>query len=128
MNALISGGNASKKNKKIEWSRDCQETFAQLKGTVYHMSSFRFTDNTKPFNVHIDASGLGLGAMLYQTQGNGLDKVIIFPSRTLNKSEHKYPVHKLEFLALKWAVTERFHEYMYGSTFDVHTDNNTVTL
>ena len=35
--------------------------------------------------------------------------------------------HKLEFLALKWAVMDRFHEYLYGGQFDVYTDNNPLT-
>ena len=39
-----------------------------------------------------------------------------------------YPVHKLEFLALKWALTDQFHEYLYGgNTFEVYTDNNPLT-
>ena len=33
----------------------------------------------------------------------------------LNKSERNYDAHKLEFLALKWAITEQFHEYLYGA-------------
>ena len=28
---------------------------------------------------------------------------------------------------LKWSVTERFHEYLYGGKFDVYTDNNLLT-
>ena len=32
-----------------------------------------------------------------------------------------------EFLALKWAVVRKFHEYLYGSTFNVHMDNNLLT-
>ena len=38
-----------------------------------------------------------------------------------------YPVHKLEFLALKWAITDRFHKYLYGGQFDVYMDNNPLT-
>ena len=38
-----------------------------------------------------------------------------------------YPAHNLEFLALKWAVTSRFHEYLYGGEFTVYTDNNPLT-
>ena len=53
--------------------------------------------------------------------------MIAYASRSLNKAESHYPAHKLEFLALKWAVVEKFHEYLYGSTFDVHTDNNPLT-
>ena len=50
-----------------------------------------------------------------------------FASRTLNKAEKNYTTHKLEFLALKWSVTDRFHEYLYGSTFEVFTDNNPLS-
>ena len=31
------------------------------------------------------------------------------------------------FFALKWSVTERFHEYLYGGHFEVYTDNNLLT-
>ena len=31
---------------------------------------------------------------------------------------------KLEMLALKWAVTDNFREYLLGSKFVVYTDNN----
>ena len=45
----------------------------------------------------------------------------------LSRSEAKYPVHKLKFLCLKWAITDQFHEYLYGNTFHVYTDNNPLT-
>ena len=35
--------------------------------------------------------------------------------------------YKLEFLALKWSVCDRFHEYLYGGNFEVFTDNNPLT-
>ena len=54
-------------------------------------------------------------------------RVIAYASRTLSQSKRKYPAHKLEFLVLKWAVTDQFHEYLYGGTFDVCTDNNPLT-
>ena len=33
----------------------------------------------------------------------------------------------MEFFALKWSITERFHEYLYGGHFEVYTDNNPLT-
>ena len=75
---------------------------------------------------HTDASGDGLGAVLYQVQ-DGQKRVIAYASRSLSKSERNYPVHKLEFLALKWAITDKFHDYLYGSEFQVFTDNNPLT-
>ena len=34
-----------------------------------------------------------------------------------------YSSRNLELLALKWAITEKFQEYLIGSTFTVYTDN-----
>ena len=50
----------------------------------------------------------------------------------MNDTEHRYHSNKQEFLALKWAVTEQFHEYLspYGKSrneFVVCTDNNPLT-
>ena len=76
--------------------------------------------------MHTDASNTGLGACLYQQQGKDV-RVIAYGSRGLSKSEANYPAHKKEFLALKWAVTDKFHDYLYGSNFTVVTDNNPLT-
>lgn len=50
--------------------------------------------------------------------------VIAYKSWGLSSSESKSPTLKLEFLALKWAVTEKFHDFLYGRTFTVVTDSN----
>ena len=64
-----------------------------------------YADFKKPFRLHTDASILGLGAVLYQ-EHDGVEKVISYTSQSLSKSESKYPVHKFEFLGLKWAITD----------------------
>ena len=40
----------------------------------------------------------------------------------------KCPAHKLEFLALNWAITKQFYKYLYGNTLMVYTDNNLLTV
>ena len=84
-----------------------------------------YADYTKPFVLHTDASTTVLGAVLYQKQEDGKERLIAYASCTLNKSD--YDAHKLKFLALKWAITDRFHEYLYRATFDEYTDNNILT-
>lgn len=85
-----------------------------------------YPDCSKPFEIHTDASRIGLGAILYQEQ-DGLKRVIAFASRSLTKSKQNYPAHKLEFLALKWAICDKFHDYLYGNSFTAVTDNNPLT-
>ena len=69
---------------------------------------------TKPFVVHCDANEKSLGAVLYQ-EIDGKMKVISYASRTLTPAGKNYHLHsgKLEFLALKWSVTEKFRDYLY---------------
>ena len=86
-----------------------------------------YANYSKPFKLHTDACNLGLGTVLYQTDEYSLDKVIIHASRTLSKSDRSYPAYKLVFLALKWTISDHFHEYLYGGNFDVYTDNNPLT-
>lgn len=48
----------------------------------------------------------------------------------LSAPERNYHLHsgKLEFLAMKWAICERFRDYLYyAPSFVVYTDNNPLT-
>lgn len=82
-----------------------------------------------PFVLHTDASNKGLGAVLYQQQESKLC-MIAYRSRTLTAPEQNYHLYsgKLEFLALKWAVTEKFRDYLYyAPTFTAFSNNNPLT-
>ncbi len=81
-----------------------------------------------PFILITDVSFDRLGSTLYQKQMDGIEKPVAYASRGLSDPELRYDTHKLEFLALKWSVTDQFHEYLYGGAeFEVHTDNNPLT-
>ena len=123
---LISGENASKKWNSIKWYTECQKALDKLKELCTTKPILAYAEFGKPFKLHTNASVLGLGAVLYQVH-DGVEKVISYASRSLTKSKTKYPAHNLEFLCLRWAITEQFHEYLYGNTFDVYTDNNPLT-
>ena len=127
LHKLTSGENAGKKKAAIKWDSKCQQAFDDLKTLCTTAPILAYANFTKPFKLHTDVCGTGLGAVLYQTQEDDTEAVIVYASRSLNKAESHYPAHKLEFLALKWAVVEKFHEYFYGSTFNVYTNNNLHT-
>ena len=111
---------------KIGWDDESQEAFDILKRKVCEAPCLAFPDFTQPFLLKTDASGGGLGAVLYQIQ-EGKERVIAYASRSLQPAETRYPAYKLEFLALKWAVTEKLKDYLWGSKFVVYTDNNPLT-
>ena len=108
------------------WGSAEQKAFDTVIEKLTSAPVLGYADYSLPFTLHTDSSGTGLGAVLYQKQ-EGIERVIAYASRGLKPSEKKYPAHKLEFLALKWSVTEKFHDYLYGNTFSVVTDNNPLT-
>ncbi|KAL3992153.1 cell division cycle protein 37 [Sarotherodon galilaeus] len=108
------------------WTQKCQQAFESIIDRLTSAPVLAFADPRKPYILHTDASATGLGAVLYQEQ-DGKNRVVAYASRGLSRSESKYPAHKLEFLALKWAVTEKFHDYLYGTQFTVVTDSNPLT-
>ena len=118
---------SKKKRKKVsalwEWGEAQQCAFNTIKEKLSFPPVLAYADFSKPFVLHTDASTEGLGAVLYQVQ-EGQERVIAYASRGLRNSEKHYPAHKLEFLCLKWSVTEKFHDYLYGNKFEVCTDNN----
>ena len=123
----MSRENASKKKALVDWTNKCQVAFRHLKCLCSQTPILANVNYKKPFKLHTDTSESGLGAVLYQKQDDNTECVIAYASRTLSKSKQNYDTHKLEFLALKWSITDRFHEYLYGRHFEVYTDNNPLT-
>lgn len=86
-------------------------------------------DFSLPFILEVDASHGGLGAVLSQEQ-HGMVRPIAYASQGLRPTEHNmvnYSSMKLEFVALKWAKTEKFREYLLGHKCVVFTDNNLLS-
>lgn len=108
------------------WTPACQQAFETVIQNLTSAPVLAIADPQKPYILHTDASTTGLGAVLYQEQEGQL-RAIGYASRGPLRSESHYPAHKLEFLALKWSVTEKFSDYLYGNHFTVVTDSNPLT-
>ena len=96
----LEGTPSQKKKFKVHWGPDQQEAFETLQRLCTESPILAYADFKAPFILHTYASGDGFGAVLYQVQ-EGKQRVIAYSSRSLTRSERNYPVHKLEFLALK---------------------------
>ena len=129
---LTSGENKDKKSEHLDLPLKARKAFDHLKAACLQAPILAFPDFGKPFLLEMDASGKGLGAVLSQKQSDGRYHPITYASRIMTKTEQRYHSNKQEFLALKWAVTEQFHEYLspYGKNrneFVVRMDNNPLT-
>ena len=127
---LVAKGNARHKKKGADisklWDQQHQKAFEELKTALTTAPVLGFAEFTKPFILETDASHDGLSAILSQDQ-DGQRRVLAYASRRLRpteKNQANYSSMNLEFLALKWAITEKFRHYLLGAEFDVFTDNN----
>lgn len=128
LNQLLSGTGRprGRGSPAITWSPECETAFQRLKQELLQAPILAYADFTKPFVLYTDASNLGLGAVLAQRQ-EGVERVIAYASRSLHPAERNdanYSSFKLELLALKWALSEKFKDYLWGAQVTVITDNN----
>ena len=111
----------------VDLPLEAQEAVDVLKGKVQSTPIRVFPDFDKSFLLEMDASKEGLGVVLSQKQSDGRYHPVAFGSHFLNLLEKNYHSSKLEFLVLKWSVTEHLKEYLLYLPFVVRTDNNPLT-
>ena len=124
MNEHLAGEGASRKLEWVLLSEDALEAFQVLKQACMSSPILVFADYMKDFLLKTDASKEGLGVVLSQKQADGHYHLVAYGNKALTAHERNYHSTKLEFLALKWAVTEHFKEYLLYQPFLVRTDNN----
>ena len=128
---LATGSTKHNKNKNItdQWTPECQDAFDALKRKLIEAPILGYPDFSEPFCLEVDASLKGFGAILSQKVA-GRKIILAYASRGLRKHEktmRNYSSMKLEFLALHWAVTYKFRDYLYGSQFIVLTDSHPLS-
>ena len=127
LNEHLAGEGASSKSEWVSLSKEALKAFEQLKQACMNSPVLAFADYTKDFFLETDASKEGLGAVLSQKQEDGRFHLVAYGSQVLSMHEKNYHSTKLEFLALKWAITEHFKEYLLYQPFLVKSDNNPLT-
>ena len=127
LNEHLAGEGASRKSEQVSLSEEALGAFEALKQACMNSPVLAFADYTKDFLLETDASKEGLGAVLSQKQEDGQFCSVAYGRQVLTTHEKNYHSMKLEVLALKWAVTEHFKEYLLYQPFLVKTDNNPLT-
>ena len=73
-----------------------------------------YPDSARPFTVETYPNHHGIGAVLSQDK-DGIWKVLAYVSRGLRPTERNtenYSTMNVELLALKWAVADKFMDYL----------------
>ena len=115
------GGEKKRKSKHVsiaqDWDAKCQQSFPDLTEALTTAPVLGYADFSQPFILETDSSLDGLGAVLSQEQEGGR-RVIAYASRSPRPAERRmqnYSSIKLEFLALKWAMCDKFRHYLLGA-------------
>ena len=75
-----------REDQEFDWTDEYNVSFETLKRKLVEAPILRFLNWSIKFHVHIDASSLAIGAILTQTRDYGMDYLIVYSSRKLNKS------------------------------------------
>ena len=106
LNEHLVGEGASRKSEWVSLSKDALEAYQALKWACKSSPVLAFANYMKGFLLKTDPSKEGLGMLLSQKQADGHYHPVAYSSRALTTHEKNYHSTKLEFLALKWAITE----------------------
>ncbi|KAI2652628.1 Transposon Tf2-8 polyprotein [Labeo rohita] len=116
------------KPKQLIWNPAAHEAFQQLKTIFSTAPVLHHPDPERPFTVEVDASTIGVGAVLSQVVG---DSSVLHPcaffSRKLTPAEQNYDIRNRELLAIKLALEEWRH-WLEGAThpFTIITDHKNL--
>ena len=111
-----------KKGVEWHWGEAEQAAFDALKLALLDPACLRAPDPKRPFILHTDASGLGLGAVLVQVSDDGEEHPCGFISCQLDAAQQNYTTSELECLAVVWAV-QQFEPFLIDSHFTLVTDH-----
>ncbi|UYV72087.1 K02A2.6-like [Cordylochernes scorpioides] len=108
-------------NSPWKWNKEHQRSFAEVKNLISSKSVLAHFNEDLPILVNCDASEYGVGAILSQID-HGVERPVVFASRTLNKTERRYAVIDKEALAVIFGVS-KFSQYLLGRKFKILTDH-----
>jgi hypothetical protein len=104
----------TRKDKKFEWTDECQKAFDGLKAKFLQEPTLQMPDIEKPFVIECDASKWATGAVLKQQDLSGDWHPCGYISHAFTETERNYEIYDRELLAIVKAL-ESWRHYLQGS-------------
>ena len=105
-----------------KWGPDEAFAFKQSKGLLMSTNFLIHCNTELKLIMTVDASPVGVGAVLSHIMKDGSEKPIYCASRALSKAERNYSQIEREGLAVIFGVS-KVHRYIYGGEFTIITDH-----
>ena len=119
---------AKKVSSVIPWGKTQQDAFDKLKELLCKatMDPLYIVDFNKPYNIHVDSSDYAVGALISQTDENGIERPIAFASRKLNDTQRGWSTIEKESYGAMWAL-QKYRNWLFLAKITVFCDHNPVT-
>ena len=106
-------------NTPWKWTDEYETLFQKLKSSLTSDTELTIPNTKHPFFITVDASLIGLGAVLFQLNDKNQMKVISYNSRILNPQEQKLSTLERELLGIVHAL--QIYEFLIiGSPHPIH--------
>ena len=115
--------------KPFEWTDACQRAFESVKRLLTAEPVLKAPDFQQPFSIQVDASDVGIGAVLLQSDEDGVSHPVCYMSSKLKPYQRSYATVEKEAYALL-AALEHFEVYLNqpGKPIEVYCDHNPLTF
>lgn len=110
---------------KYQWTRAAQNAFEEVKRLVQGPLKLSRPDPALRFILQTDASKNGIGAVLYQLDGNNERRIISYASAKYDQTQARYHDNGKECLAIVWAI-KRYKHYLEDKNFILRTDSQAL--
>src|SRR4051812_14114680 len=107
----------SKKDAPFVWGPSQDIAFNELNNLLTHAPVLALPNFDKPFEIHCDASGNGIGGVLTQEK-----RPIAYFSEKLSGAQLNYPIYDKELYALI-RVLQLWEQYLRPREFVIHSDH-----
>ena len=111
-----------KKHTKWRWTAEHQDTFDKLKDALTSSEVLAFYNPNAETKLMVDASSVGLGAILWQKHDDDSFCPVSHASRALDDVEQRYSQTECDALSVLYSC-QKFHHYIYDIDIEIVTDH-----
>ena len=104
------------------WTVEHSQAVDTIKEALTSSTTLSHYDPKLPLSIACDASQVGIGAVLFHTLPDNVEKPIAYASRKLSKAEKSYTQMQKEALAIVYGI-QKFRQYLLGRKFNLITDH-----
>ena len=104
------------------WTVEHSQAVDTIKEALTSSTTLSHYDPKLPLSIACDASQVGIGAVLFHTLPDNMEKPIAYASRKLRKAEKNYAQIQKEALAIVYGI-QKFRQYLLGRKFNLITDH-----